>query len=263
MNNSITAASSSLEKFLKFDVLPEPNLDAAMIETDHTEIIYNLKFTEKLFANAVVMLCNARHRTMDYISENFTTMLGYPCAFFKNISNDDYFSLIHPDDVEPVSSCYLEMVDKCAGQRQEELVEKRFTMHYRIRHAAGHYIHIEDEKITLESRNGRQIGLTVMRDVTSHLNFSGVKLEFFKYLKNKFVKVNEYFPANQNVKVTSREAEIIQLLKEGFKSQEIADRLSISIHTVKNHKKNLFKKVNARNSRELLNLVNSKSRMGR
>jgi DNA-binding CsgD family transcriptional regulator len=255
MENQAVAASSALERFLKADIIPDTNLDPTLVETDHTEILWSLKFTEKLFPNAVVMLCNARHKTMDYISDNFTALLGYPCSFFKNISNEDYFSMIHPDDVGPVSSCFTEMVQATMGQRHDEIIEKRYVMHYRIKHAKGHYVYIEDEKLTLESRNRRQIGLTVMRDVTSSLNFPGVKLEFFRYDKNKSIKVNEYFPAKQNAKVTSREAEIIQLLKEGFKSQEIADRLSISIHTVKNHKKNLFKKVNARNSRELLNFV--------
>jgi DNA-binding CsgD family transcriptional regulator len=149
----------------------------------------------------------------------------------------------------------MEMVRATAGKRHDEIIEKRFVIHYRVKHAQGHYVYLEDEKLTLESRNRRQIGLTVLRDVTSSLNFPGVKLESFRYDKNKAIKVNEYFPSKQNANVTSREAEIILLLKEGFKSQEIADRLSISIHTVKNHKKNLFKKVNARNSRELLNFV--------
>jgi DNA-binding CsgD family transcriptional regulator len=257
MNSQIITASSSLERFLKLDLIAEHNLESSVVETDHAEILWNLKFAEKLFPSCIVMLCNARHKTMDYISDNFTAILGYPCAFFKGISNVDFFAMIHPEDVESVAACFMEMVNVAMGQSQQEILAERFVMHYRIKHANGGYRYIQDEKITLESRNGRQIGLTVIKDVTAGLNFPGVKLELFQSIKNRLVKVNEYFPANQNTKVTSREAEIINLLKEGFKSQEIADRLSISIHTVKNHKKNLFKKINVRNSRELLNNVNA------
>ncbi|WP_052404901.1 LuxR C-terminal-related transcriptional regulator [Bacillus rubiinfantis] len=44
--------------------------------------------------------------------------------------------------------------------------------------------------------------------------------------------------------LTAREKEILHLILEGLNNQEVADYLSISFHTVKNHVTNIFKKLN-------------------
>ena len=53
--------------------------------------------------------------------------------------------------------------------------------------------------------------------------------------------------------LTDREYEIIVALTKGMKYEEIARLLSISAHTVSNHLKNVYKKINVKNQRELLN----------
>lgn len=44
-------------------------------------------------------------------------------------------------------------------------------------------------------------------------------------------------------KITSREGQILELLAEGLTNREIAERLSLSAHTVKNHLYELFRKL--------------------
>lgn len=53
--------------------------------------------------------------------------------------------------------------------------------------------------------------------------------------------------------LTDREYEIIVALTKGMKYEEIARLLSISAHTVSNHLKNIYRKINVKNQRELLN----------
>ena len=53
-------------------------------------------------------------------------------------------------------------------------------------------------------------------------------------------------------KLTMREVEIIQLLADGLSSSQIGDRLFISGHTVKTHRKNILKKLDLHNSSELI-----------
>lgn len=52
--------------------------------------------------------------------------------------------------------------------------------------------------------------------------------------------------------LTKREREILKLLAEGKKSQEIADILFVSIHTVRTHRYNLMRKLKLRNVAELV-----------
>ncbi|WP_323845631.1 helix-turn-helix transcriptional regulator [Microbulbifer magnicolonia] len=51
---------------------------------------------------------------------------------------------------------------------------------------------------------------------------------------------------------SGRERQVIRLLSEGKTSAEIADRLSISVNTVKNHRRNILHKANCRNTGQLL-----------
>ena len=53
-------------------------------------------------------------------------------------------------------------------------------------------------------------------------------------------------------KLSEREIEIIKLLAEGLSSNQIGDRLFISQHTVKTHRKNILKKLELHNTSELI-----------
>ncbi|MEX3956740.1 two component system response regulator [Trinickia sp. EG282A] len=53
--------------------------------------------------------------------------------------------------------------------------------------------------------------------------------------------------------LTSRERQVLQLVAEGARNRDIADRLSISIKTVETHRLNLMRKLDAHNAVELAN----------
>jgi DNA-binding CsgD family transcriptional regulator len=52
--------------------------------------------------------------------------------------------------------------------------------------------------------------------------------------------------------ITPKEKEVLRLLAQGLSSKEIAGCLSISVHTVESHRKNLRFKFDAKNSSELI-----------
>jgi len=50
----------------------------------------------------------------------------------------------------------------------------------------------------------------------------------------------------EEVKLSKRETEILELLCEGLANKEIADRLCVEVHTVKNHMHNVLAKCGVR-----------------
>ena len=52
--------------------------------------------------------------------------------------------------------------------------------------------------------------------------------------------------------LTNREIEVLKLVAEGLTSKEIAELLSISIRTVEHHRANLLKKLNLKNTADLI-----------
>jgi DNA-binding NarL/FixJ family response regulator len=57
--------------------------------------------------------------------------------------------------------------------------------------------------------------------------------------------------------LTEREIQIINLIKEGFSSKEIASQLNISLKTVEVHRHNILKKLKLKNSASLVNFINN------
>lgn len=57
--------------------------------------------------------------------------------------------------------------------------------------------------------------------------------------------------------LSQREIEIINFIKKGFSSKEIAENLDISVKTVEVHRYNILKKLNLKNSAALVNYINT------
>ena len=55
--------------------------------------------------------------------------------------------------------------------------------------------------------------------------------------------------------LTKREAGIIQLLKEGYTNQQLADKLFLSIFTVETHRKNIMQKLGLKNPSALMKFI--------
>ncbi|HLU84770.1 MAG TPA: response regulator transcription factor [Vicingaceae bacterium] len=55
--------------------------------------------------------------------------------------------------------------------------------------------------------------------------------------------------------LTEREKEIIHLISDGYKSSEIADKLELSTRTIEVHRRNLMKKLEVKNTAELVSYV--------
>ena len=60
------------------------------------------------------------------------------------------------------------------------------------------------------------------------------------------------------LELSNREREIIGLIIKGLSSQEISEKLFISINTVNTHRRNLLKKNNFKSTKELLLALNSR-----
>lgn len=57
--------------------------------------------------------------------------------------------------------------------------------------------------------------------------------------------------------LSQREIEIIQFIKKGYSSKEIAENLDISVKTVEVHRYNVLKKLNLKNAAALVNYINN------
>jgi DNA-binding NarL/FixJ family response regulator len=78
-----------------------------------------------------------------------------------------------------------------------------------------------------------------------------VREKIFSIATKDHVKVNKYKPTVLE-RLTCREIEIITLIALEFSGKEISEKLFISTNTVETHRKNIMKKLNAKNTISLV-----------
>lgn len=82
------------------------------------------------------------------------------------------------------------------------------------------------------------------------LKLSKPKIETVVIEKEVYISRNENFVLNESLvaklELSKRELEILGLMAEGNSNQEIANRIFISLSTVKTHNQNLFEKLDVK-----------------
>jgi DNA-binding NarL/FixJ family response regulator len=78
--------------------------------------------------------------------------------------------------------------------------------------------------------------------------------EIARKVISRFHKQNIY---NKGI-LTNREAEILNLLSKGFRYKEVADKLFVSIETVRTHIRNIYEKLQVQSRTEAINKYFSK-----
>lgn len=76
-----------------------------------------------------------------------------------------------------------------------------------------------------------------------------------KYISKKIKEFSEKHNGKNGTDInilTSREKDILSLISGGFSSNEISDKLNISLNTVDTHRKNIRKKLNMKSHSELI-----------
>jgi ATP/maltotriose-dependent transcriptional regulator MalT len=75
----------------------------------------------------------------------------------------------------------------------------------------------------------------------------------FKLTRKKTIQISvpvsnfQFDPSRlEKLGISKREFEVLELMAQGFSNQEIADKLFVSINTIKTHSANLFSKLDVR-----------------
>lgn len=86
--------------------------------------------------------------------------------------------------------------------------------------------------------------------------FTRVESRIFDIKNRQIIAMPNYpeYKAFKNDKpnLTVREKEVLKLVREGFLSKEISDRLSISLNTVNTYRQRIIEKLEVNNSQEAI-----------
>ncbi len=210
----------------------------------------DLTMLELLFPGWVICRCGSGHHP-HFLSRNSAAFFGVLPNELATKTYADLLRLIHPDDLEPYQRIIQKMKDLLTGINPVEALQYRFTIHYRFRRRAE-YLCVHEERLFHLDDHGQLINFTLFRDLSAERSFNRVQLDWYKVHELGYQRISSYVPAAPEQELTAREIEVIQLIRQGLSSKEIADRMCISVNTVRNHRSNLFRKTQARNVVDLV-----------
>ena len=198
------------------------------------------------------VIFNTRTAEMEYVNSNILKILGYaPEEFRLSMILDN----IHPDDLPYYYHYEQSAVRFFSGLPEDLFFKYKFSYDYRLRLADGSYKRILQQIVPIYYfPEGGVRTLGIFTDLT-HLNIQGIpKLSFIGMNgapSYHSIHLKEEFQLSQKL-FTKREQEILRYIMQGMKSEVIAKLLNRSIHTVRNHRKNILQKSGCANLHELL-----------
>lgn len=195
-------------------------------------------------------LSNLLTMQVHFVSESMTDLVGVKPEDFQLSS---LLTRVHPEDFHR-HSLARSMVIK----RGYELLMKRdgisvHSTNTRIRDASDHFTQHLFQVFSFfsESPSKTVYLLLVLTPLTSfklekhgYHNYIGQDRAIFRYPDAGLLKIGNVF--------SDREFEIIKLIASGIGSEQIADKLMVSVNTVNTHRRNILKKTKKSTTHELV-----------
>ncbi|MCU0384522.1 MAG: LuxR C-terminal-related transcriptional regulator [Flavihumibacter sp.] len=192
---------------------------------------------------------------VDYVSSSIEQVLGYPNSF----DMQEFLNSIHPDDQPYYLNFEHAAIQFLKALPVEKLGNYKIQYDFRVKNSKGNFIRILHQAILIDFDDQKNF----IRSLSVHTNIHHIKengkpcLSFIGLQGEPSfidVKAPEIFETTANP-FTRREKEILKLMIDGYKSEQIATCLYISLHTVNTHRKNILAKSGATSIVELIGLT--------
>lgn len=164
---------------------------------------------------------------------------------------------VHQEDSVTLLKRWITSLKLCYAIAPAERKNYKIINDYRIKNKNGEYIRVIDQHQVLELDSQGNIWLAVcFIDISPDQDkYTGVRSSIVNFKTGELVwealskeKISEQNP----IKLSSREKQILVLIKEGYLSKEIAEKLCLSVHTVNTHRQRILEKLNVDNSIEAI-----------
>ncbi len=243
--------SNSIEQIF-FKYLSELQFDEKQLDYSLVEKHAHVLETISTLSNSGTSIFDLHKRQIVFYSSNYGQNLGYKHSDYKDIGQMFFGLKIHPDDTFQLSTNGVTIYKIFNNLSNDEKLNHKLVSEYRILNAQNQYTRLVEQYQVLEIDKKGQIWLMFLtvdlspnQDVTE-----GSKSQLLNFRTGNIIPIES--PQKIQYELTKREMEILKLVKEGFLSKEISDKLSISLHTVNTHRQRFLEKLGANNSFEAI-----------
>lgn len=182
---------------------------------------------------------------------NIEELLGYKKnEFTVKLVLEDF---LHPKQ-KTIASIVISSIISFATDGMYDKEKSRFVMIYKVRHKNGEYRTIlrQTNALEIDSKNRMISNYSIITDVTDILVTDKVEWRLEGGKPGFEDIVNKKIRSNTKEMFSQTELKLLEELKKGRKSKDIACKWNKSLYTINTHRRNMLKKANCGNTPELL-----------
>ncbi|HET6225517.1 MAG TPA: LuxR C-terminal-related transcriptional regulator [Bacteroidia bacterium] len=205
-------------------------------------------------------LCTGKYA---HLSDGFPSDMNNCRQLLKDIGVGYFILMKHQAEAEIYNSIYKKRFQFMTTIPLNDQTKYCYTDNYRAATDNNTYRHILQHTIIPKSDEyGMPLILSgVCIDISSYKT-DNIITETVSYCdkndNNIIVYQDRYYPDDPTLELTLREKEIINLVLKGYNNSVIAQKLNISFHTVKTHRRNIREKTCTNNVAQLMQFSKDK-----
>lgn len=244
-------------KFLlqyKFD---EKDLDYSVLDKH----IVALQFLSDIGNSGISVFDISKQQSVFY-SSNFGHLLGYTVSDYEKTGQQFFADKIHPEDKIKLSLQGISTLKIFNSLSSSDKLSYKEVKEIRMLNAQNKYVRLIEQYQVMELDNKGQVWLLMgVVDVSPNQEeYSGIKVQLLNFRTGKTIPLD--IPPKAQVELTKREVEVLKLVKDGYLSKEISNKLAISLHTVNTHRQRFLEKLGANNSIEAVTFASKFGLLG-
>jgi DNA-binding CsgD family transcriptional regulator len=217
-------------------------------------------------SNSFFIICNYTNGLYEFVSENIKDFLGFDLRGYSPVDATKFItSIIHENHIKFMINLLLPVVLKYFKENATMLTgtDYRYTCCAKLKNVYDKYEwYLIDTAIVQVNESGFPV--TTLITCTNIHHFKKDNCVYYNIVKKNQDGVYEVMlEGTENneldqYKLTPREIQIINLISRGFTNKQIGEELSIAVHTVQTHRKNILRKTKCQGTAELTNFAFSR-----
>ncbi|MDI6402373.1 helix-turn-helix transcriptional regulator [Balneolaceae bacterium ANBcel3] len=191
-----------------------------------------------------------------FVSERYLSLLGFRKK--TRLDFNFFMDTLYPGDYWITTDATFDFLTFLETKPVMDRLNFKLVTDFRFRMPTGEYVRILEQMILLQTdKRGKPWLVMAICDLSPNQNLSTPSSgKIISAVDGAMVKaIGDCRLQNPSQNLTKREKQILLLISKGYASKQIADKLSISIHTVNNHRRNILIKTGCQNTFEAIKYV--------
>jgi DNA-binding CsgD family transcriptional regulator len=254
-------SSNKVDTILKVIGSYRNDSDSVITPSEVSQYIQSIKFLEDIlnFSKTCFFIVEYTNISYLYCSPNVSDMLGHTADDY--MKGGPLFSLakVSIEDLALHKLAHERIIKEFTRTPEEEKSKTKFSFTLRLENKDGQVRQILQNNFFLKwSEDGKPLlKLFTLTDITAYKKTSDFIFFTSRLLDDgtQQMLTQENLSSRTSLTLSARELEVLKLAAKGHSNKAISAMTSLNENTVKNHKKNITKKLGTKNLAEAISLA--------